>query len=227
MKIAAFVTSHSHNGNVATAAKELLRGAAEAGAETEIYYINDYDIKPCVGCRVCEKTDKCVIKGDDMPKLHEALIECDAYVLGTPTFYGDIPGSFKTFVDRVYPFVAIGKDPVTKTMTFGSNMPRRKPGVQICVSGNHGAKVFDSHLKVGYFCFNDLNAYPWEEILIPNTSWVAVKDNEEKLQELYDKGRRLVEHLKNNEPEDKERTKVFYDHFRLLEDVTLPCFEEK
>ena len=37
MKIAAFVTSHSHNGNVATAAKELLRGAAEAGAETEIY----------------------------------------------------------------------------------------------------------------------------------------------------------------------------------------------
>ena len=119
-----------------------------------------------------------------MPKLHEALIECDAYVLGTPTFYGDIPGSFKTFVDRVYPFVAIGKDPVTKTMTFGSNMPRRKPGVQICVSGNHGAKVFDSHLKVGYFCFNDLNAYPWEEILIPNTSWVAVKDNEEKLQEL-------------------------------------------
>ena len=225
MKIVAFASSHSHSGNTSTAAKELLRGAAEAGAETEIIYLNDYLIRGCKLCRVCETTNKCVIKDDDVPIIHKALESADAYVLATPTSYGDITGQFKAFVDRCYPYLAIGKDEVTHTMTFGSNIPVRKPGVSIAISGNHGVRVFDSHLKVCYFCLNDINGYPWREVLITNTSWVAVKDNAEKMQELYQAGKDLVAHLKSGEGEDKERTKIFYDHFRLLEDVKLPVPE--
>ena len=65
MKIAAFLTSSSHHGNTATAVQTLLEGAKSAGAEVEIFYLNDYYIKPCIGCRVCEKTDKCIYGDTD------------------------------------------------------------------------------------------------------------------------------------------------------------------
>lgn len=216
MKIAAFVSSSSHHGNTATAAHRLLEGAAQAGAETAIYYLNDYNIKPCRGCRTCERTNECVIKGDDVPLLHAALREADAYVLATPTFYGDITGQFKQFVDRCYPFVDVFKDPETQTMRFGSVMDRRRPGVMIAVSGSHGDLVFDSHIKVGYFCFNDLNAYPWREVLIPHTTWKAVKDQPEKMAELYEVGQALAAHLAGGGTEDTARTQKFYDRYRLL-----------
>ena len=225
MKIAAFVASHSHNGNTATAAKQLLKGAEDAGAETKICYLFDYNIKPCRGCRVCEQTNKCVIKGDDVPQLHEVIDWADAFVLGTPTFYGDIVGQFKQFVDRCYPYVLVGKDPVTHKMTFGSTNTVRRPGVLIPISGNHGPRVFESHLKVGYFCFNDLNVYPWREVLITKTSWKNVADQPSTMEELYKTGQDLVKHMECGGTEDSERTKKFYDRYRLLEDVDVPSFE--
>lgn len=226
MKITAFISSSGHNGNTATAAGELLRGAAEAGADTDICYLLDYQIKPCRGCRVCETTNACVIRDDDVAKIHEKILASDAYIIGTPTYYGDITGQYKQFVDRCYPFVDIKKDPLTKKMSFGSVIPVRKPGIMINVAGNHGAKVFESHLKVGYFCFNDLNAYPWKEILITNTSWKKVQEQPETMDRLYRAGKALAEHLLSGGKEDPARTKKFYDHFRLLEDIELPSYEE-
>ncbi|MCI8478374.1 MAG: flavodoxin family protein [Oscillospiraceae bacterium] len=217
MNILAFISSSSHSGNTATAAKRLLQGAADAGAETQLFYLNDYQIQCCRGCRTCERTDECVIKGDDVPLLHQALRAADAYVLGTPTFYGDITGQFKQFVDRCYPFVDVYKDPETKTMRFGSVIKERKPGVMIAVSGSHGDMVFDSHIKVGYFCLNDINSYPWREVLIPFTTWKPVKDQTEKLEELYKTGQDLVRYLASGEGEDTARTQKFYNRYRLLQ----------
>lgn len=225
MKIVAFVSSSSHHGNTATAAQELLHGAADAGAETEIVYLNDLLIKGCKGCRVCEKTDVCVIKDDDIPVIHKAIESADAYILCTPTYYGDITGQFKVFVDRCYPFISMTKDPVTHKMTFGSRIKERKPGVIIALSGTHGPDVFDSHLKVGYFCLNDTNGYPWREHIIMNTTWTAVKDQPETLAALYRSGTDLVAHMKSGEGEDLARTQLYYDRYRLGKDVKLPCFE--
>jgi multimeric flavodoxin WrbA len=213
MKINAFVASSSRKGNTATAAKKMLEGAQAAGAQTKIFYLNEYAIKPCIGCRVCERTHECVHKGDDVDKLHEAILEADAYVLGTPTYYGDIVGQFKMFVDRCYPFLDIKKDYETKQLSFGSIIETRKPGVLIAVSGGHGASVFDSHMKVAFHCLNDINGYLWREELIPFTTWTPVKDMPERLQELYDTGAALVEHIRSGEGEDVARTKAFRERF--------------
>lgn len=213
MKINAFVASSSHKGNTATAVKRLLDGAEKAGAQTGIYYLNDYAIKPCIGCRVCEHTHKCVLKGDDVEILHQAIRESDAYVLGTPTYYGDITGQFKQFVDRCYPFIDIKKDAETKQMSFGSIVPVRKPGVLVAVSGGHGEHVFESHMKVAFHCLNDINGYLWREELIPFTTWTPVKDMQERLQQLFDTGIALAEHLRNGKGEDVERTKAFRARF--------------
>lgn len=207
MKICAFVCSSSHKGNTATAVQRLLAGAEAAGAETQILYLNDYTIKPCIGCRVCEKTHQCVVKGDDVALLHEAIREADAYVLGTPTYYGDVTGQFKMFVDRCYPFIDIKKDVETQSLSFGSIIPVRKPGVLVAVSGGHGESVFQSHVKVAFHCLNDINGYLWREVLIPFSTWTPVKDMGETLETLFTTGRDLAHHLESGGVEDVERTK--------------------
>ena len=216
MKIAAFVSSSSHHGNTATAVQKFLEGARAAGAETEIYYLNDYTLKPCRGCRVCEKTHKCTIQGDDVEILHRALREADAYVLATPTYYGDVTGAFKVFVDRCYHFIDIWKDEATQQMRFGSINKVRRPGVLIALSGSHGDMVFDSHMKVGYFCLNDLNSYPWREFCIPFTTWKPVREMEDVLARLEQGGRDLVAHLESGEGEDLNKTGAYYARYREL-----------
>ena len=216
MKIAAFVSSSSHHGNTATAVQKFLEGARAAGAETEIYYLNDYTLKPCRGCRVCEKTHKCTIQGDDVEILHRALREADAYVLATPTYYGDVTGAFKVFVDRCYPFIDIWKDEETQQMRFGSINKVRRPGVLIALSGSHGDMVFDSHMKVGYFCLNDLNSYPWREFCIPFTTGKPVREMEDVLARLEQGGRDLVAHLESGEGEDLNKTGAYYARYREL-----------
>lgn len=208
MKLCAFVSSSSHKGNTATAVHKLLAGAESAGAETQIFYLNDYVIKPCIGCRVCEKTHQCVIKGDDVAVLHDAIRAADAYVLATPTYYGDITGQFKMFVDRCYPFIDVKKDVATQTLSFGSIIPVRKPGVLIAVSGGHGESVFQSHVKVAFHCLNDINGYLWREVLIPYSTWTPVSAMGETLETLYQTGRELVDHRKSGVGEDVARTQA-------------------
>ena len=98
-------------------------------------------------------------------------------------------------------------------MSFGSIIPVRKPGVLVAVSGGHGEHVFESHMKVAFHCLNDINGYLWREELIPFTTWTPVKDMQERLQQLYDTGVALAEHLLNGKGEDVERTKAFRARF--------------
>lgn len=205
MKIVAFVGSAHKNGNTATAVKALLAGAAD-NAETRTVYLYDYVIKPCTGCRVCEKIHQCIIKDDDVPAIHELIREADAYVLATPTYYGDITGQFKQFVDRVYPFIDIKKDEKTQKLTFGSIVLVRKPGVLVAVSGSHAGRVFDSHIKVAYHCLNDINGYLWRDVLIPHTTWTPVADMPDTLETLRQTGRELVAHWQSGVGEDLART---------------------
>lgn len=206
MKVVAFVASSTHHGNTATAVKRILAGAESAGAETRILYLNDYQIKPCRGCLVCEKTNKCVIRDDDVPTLHEAVREADAYVLGTPTYYGDIAGQFKQFVDRLYPFIDISRDEETQECVFNSVIPVRKPGILVATGGGKGLYKFSSHKKVAYHCLNDINGYLWQEVYLPGTTWNPVAEDANKLAELYELGKALWKHLTEHGSEDKEKT---------------------
>lgn len=66
--------------------------------------IDDYDIKFCKGCRVCHKTAKCVQSGDDTEKLVGEFDRADVIVCVSPSYWADIPGQFKAFIDRCTPW---------------------------------------------------------------------------------------------------------------------------
>lgn len=74
-----------------------------AEGEKELILLKELDIKHCMGCLGCDKTNKCVIQ-DDMQKLYPKLTDCDILVIGTPNYFNNVPGLLKDFIDRTNPF---------------------------------------------------------------------------------------------------------------------------
>lgn len=65
--------------------------------------IDDYEIKFCKGCRACHKTAKC-IQNDDVLKVIEEYSWADIIISVAPSYWADIPGQFKVFIDRCTPW---------------------------------------------------------------------------------------------------------------------------
>lgn len=65
--------------------------------------INDFDINFCKGCRTCHNTAK-YIQHDDVDKIIEQYEWADIIISVSPSYWADIPGQFKTFIDRCTPW---------------------------------------------------------------------------------------------------------------------------
>ena len=71
--------------------------------ETETVCIDDYDFAFCKGCRSCYQTAQCV-QDDDIPRIMDAFERADIIVCVSPSYWADIPGQFKAFIDRCTPW---------------------------------------------------------------------------------------------------------------------------
>lgn len=61
--------------------------------------LGDVDISYCKGCKTCYSSGICNIE-DDMNRVISMMKKADAFVIVAPSYWGDIPGSFKAFIDR-------------------------------------------------------------------------------------------------------------------------------
>ena len=70
---------------------------------TKAVCIDDYDFSFCKGCRSCHTTAECVYHdGVDQPM--DEFERADIIVCVSPSYWADIPGQFKAFIDRCTPF---------------------------------------------------------------------------------------------------------------------------
>lgn len=65
--------------------------------------IDDFDIKYCRGCRKCHTTAEC-FQHDDTKKVIAYYEWADKIVSVSPSYWADIPGQFKVFIDRCTPW---------------------------------------------------------------------------------------------------------------------------
>lgn len=89
----------------------MLRTVLDAAkGEKELILLRDIKMKHCSGCSICmkEKTD-CTIKDDDVAKILDKMVEADVVVFGSPTYFDNVPGLMKDFIDRMLPFFEIKK----------------------------------------------------------------------------------------------------------------------
>ena len=95
--------------------------------------IDDYTYTFCRGCRSCHNTAKCVMS--DAAVIENIMDEYDAadiIVAVSPSYWADIPGQFKAFIDRCTPWcnthephasIKPGKKGYVIALRTGPNMP--------------------------------------------------------------------------------------------------------
>jgi multimeric flavodoxin WrbA len=107
MKILALNSSPRKNrGGTATILNTFLEGAKEAGAEIDLVYVHDLEIKPCIGCFTCwVKTPGVCVQKDDMKNLLTKRRNTDALVLATPVYVDGMTSTMKAVLDRSIPLV--------------------------------------------------------------------------------------------------------------------------
>ena len=86
-------------------AERLIAGARDAGHSVAHISLKGKDIRFCIGCLACQKTQKCVQK-DDAVEIAEKVKNADTLVFATPIYYYGMSGQMKTLLDRMNPLYA-------------------------------------------------------------------------------------------------------------------------
>ena len=71
--------------------------------ETRSICIDDFNFGFCKGCRTCHRTAKCVLN-DDIERIIENYEWADIIICVSPSYWADITGQFKAFIDRCTPW---------------------------------------------------------------------------------------------------------------------------
>lgn len=95
-------------GNSAAMAQALCQAAAGAGAQVQTFALNQLDYRGCQGCLACKtKAEACVLD-DGLTPVLEAVRACDALVLATPVYFGEVTAQLKGFIDRSFSYLKAG-----------------------------------------------------------------------------------------------------------------------
>ena len=98
-KILGVIGSPRKRGNTHLLVSNILAGAKERGASTEMIFLNDLNIHECDGCHICWKGKPCK-KKDDMNDLFPRIIQSNVIVFGTPVYWYGPTALMKCFIDR-------------------------------------------------------------------------------------------------------------------------------
>ena len=105
MNVIAFNGSPRKKWNTATLLGKALEGSASQGAETELIHLYDLNFKGCKSCFACKTKGgksygRCAVK-DDLTPIFKRVEEADAFVLGSPIYFGAVSGEMRSFMERL------------------------------------------------------------------------------------------------------------------------------
>ena len=101
MKILGISSSPRKNGNTVSLLAEVLKGAAENGANTELFSVSGRDIRGCDGCYSCMVKGRCHIE-DDVTPLYDKMVQADGIVFGSPVYFYGMTAQAKAIMDRSF-----------------------------------------------------------------------------------------------------------------------------
>ena len=100
MKVLILNGSPRKSGKVSQILHTMEKRLQDDGNETEFVDVNMLNFKCCIGCMKCRESGKCILPQDDAHHIGEALQNCDAVIVGSPVYWGNINGKLKCLFDR-------------------------------------------------------------------------------------------------------------------------------
>ena len=101
MDILGIIGSCRKSGNTDLLVRKALEGAEAQGFRTRAVMLSDYAIADCTGCEGCRHGLRCVVD-DGMQELYPLLEQARGLVIGSPTYFYNVSGIMKNFLDRLY-----------------------------------------------------------------------------------------------------------------------------
>jgi multimeric flavodoxin WrbA len=111
----------------------VLRGAAEAGAETQFVDLCQHRFEFCNGCGTCYATGECA-KVDDFSHVFGWMASADGIVLGSPNYVNGPTAQLKQVIDRM-------ADAIHCRSFEG------RYGCAVCTTGGGGEKLVTDYLN--------------------------------------------------------------------------------
>ena len=130
---------------------KLVKKVAEAsGYDYELINLAAMDIKPCTGCGECIMNEGSCIINDGMQPIYNKLMKADALIIGSPTYYMDISGAIKCFIDRSMPifYRGVGPDYSPDLPVLGKRPLAGKPAVTVTTVAGSGHERTRETLKI-------------------------------------------------------------------------------
>lgn len=136
--------------------------------ETKTICIDDYDFAFCKGCRTCHETAKCIME-DDSQKIMQEFDEADIIISVAPSYWADIPGQYKAFIDRCTPWCDTHEPHATiRSGKRGYSVALRTgPGMHECDRIIQSIEHFYGHLKIEAKGHLGLTSIEYKEDLEP------------------------------------------------------------
>lgn len=104
MKVIAVNGSARKGWNTHMLLEKALEGAESKGAQTEMVNLYDINYKGCIGCLGCKRkggnVGRCAAK-DALTPVLDAIDACDALILGSPIYIGEVTGEMRSFLERL------------------------------------------------------------------------------------------------------------------------------
>ena len=101
MKLLIINASPRRFGNISKRLGLMKEEAERYGAYVSVEYAQNWNVRPCTGCMKCRSAKNCVLPEDDAQRVLSLIQDCDALVIGSPTYWGNMPGTLKLLFDRM------------------------------------------------------------------------------------------------------------------------------
>jgi len=103
MQICILAGSPRKHGNTAALLKPFMETLDRHGADADLYWLYEKDIRPCTACCTCQNYHAgfgC-IQHDDMADIFDAVLSADLILLATPIYSWYCPAPLKAALDRL------------------------------------------------------------------------------------------------------------------------------
>ena len=130
MKVVAFNGSPNKEGNTYHLIRHTLDEIEKEGIKTELIQIGGKKVSPCSACWKCmeNQDQRCIQENDMVNDCIQKMIEADAIIIGTATYFAGVTPEIKAFMDRAF---FVGK--------ANGDLFRRKAGAGIAAERRSGA----------------------------------------------------------------------------------------
>lgn len=102
MKVIAFNGSARKGGNTSQLLQIVLDRLEEERIETELFELAGKHITGCIACYKCfeRKNLRCAVEDDIINECFEKMLNADAILLGSPTYFADVSAGMKALIER-------------------------------------------------------------------------------------------------------------------------------